>query len=186
MQPDQDAPADPDDQDTPGGDFTEPSKSARKREATALQALGERLVDLSPARLAQLPLPPELLDAVRQAQGIAARGGRKRQLQYIGKLMRRIDPEPIRAALAEGEAHALAAKTRHRQLERLCEALLTGDGASLEEFLQRHSGADAQHLRQLIRNGRREQAENSPPHARRALFRYLREVEAAFDSPAES
>jgi ribosome-associated protein len=164
------------DQGIVGGDFTEPSKSARKREATALQELGERLVALSPARLEQLPLPPELHAAVRQAQGIRQRGGRKRQLQYIGKLMRCIDPEPIRAALAEGQMHALAAKTRHRQLERLCEALLSGDGSSLRDFLQHHPGADAQHLRQLIRNARREQAGDLPPHSRRALFRYLRQM----------
>lgn len=78
-----------------------PSKSQRKREATALQDLGERLVELTPAQLNRIPLSEELLAAVQAAQTIRQRGGRKRQLQYIGKLMRRLDdPEPIRAALA--------------------------------------------------------------------------------------
>ena len=77
-----------------------PSKSQRKREATALQDLGELLVKLTPAQLRQVPLPEELLAAVRTAQAIPQRGARKRQLQLIGKLMRRLDdPEPIRAAL---------------------------------------------------------------------------------------
>ncbi|MCB1824041.1 MAG: DUF615 domain-containing protein [Candidatus Competibacteraceae bacterium] len=78
-----------------------PSKSQRKREATALQDLGEQLVKLTPAQLRRVPLPEDLLAAVRTAQAIPQRGAHKRQLQLIGKLMRRLDdPEPIRAALA--------------------------------------------------------------------------------------
>jgi ribosome-associated protein len=77
-----------------------PSKSQRKRDATALQNLGERLVKLTPAQLKRIPLPDDVLAAVRMAQTISQRGGRKRQLQYIGKLMRQIDdPDAIRAAL---------------------------------------------------------------------------------------
>ena len=78
-----------------------PSKSQRKRAATALQDLGEQLVKLTPAQLDRIPLPEELRAAARAARATPQRGARKRQLQYIGKLMRRIDdPEPIRAALA--------------------------------------------------------------------------------------
>lgn len=80
-----------------------PSKSQRKRKATALQTLGEQLVKLTAAQLKQIPLPEDLLAAVRMAQGISQRGGRKRQLQYIGKLMRRLDEAEtaaIRAMLA--------------------------------------------------------------------------------------
>ena len=80
-----------------------PSKSQRKRDATALQDLGEQLARLTPAQLSRIPLPDDLLAAVRMAQGITQRGGRKRQLQYIGKLMRQLDEAEtaaIRAALA--------------------------------------------------------------------------------------
>jgi ribosome-associated protein len=80
-----------------------PSKSQRKREANALQALGEQLVKCTPTQLSRIPLPDELLAAVGMAQTISQRGGHKRQLQYIGKLMRRLEPaetEAIRAALA--------------------------------------------------------------------------------------
>lgn len=77
-----------------------PSKSQRKRDATALQNLGEQLVELTPAQLNRIPLPDDVLAAVRVAQTISQRGGRKRQLQYIGKLMRQIDdPDTIRVAL---------------------------------------------------------------------------------------
>lgn len=74
-----------------------PSKSQRKREATALQALGEQLVKLTAAQLNRIALPDDLLAAVRQAQSITQRGGRKRQLQYIGKLMRQLDATDIEA-----------------------------------------------------------------------------------------
>ncbi len=84
-----------------------PSKSQRKREATVLQELGEQLVKLTPAQLQRIPLPEELQATVRLAQTIAQRGGRKRQLQFIGKLMRQLDEselEPIRTALATMQA----------------------------------------------------------------------------------
>jgi len=80
-----------------------PSKSQRKRDATALQDLGEQLVKLTPAQLSRVPLPDKLLAAVQLAQGITQRGGHKRQLQYIGKLMRQLEEAEtatIRAALA--------------------------------------------------------------------------------------
>jgi ribosome-associated protein len=76
-----------------------PSKSQRKREALALQDLGETLVDLKPAQLEKIPLPEKLREAVLAARQMTQRGARKRQLQYIGRLMREIDPEPIRTAL---------------------------------------------------------------------------------------
>ena len=78
-----------------------PSKSAKKRAMTELQALGEALVALSVDQLKKIDLPEDLRDAVRDAQRFTPREARRRQLQYIGKLMRAIDPEPIRAALGK-------------------------------------------------------------------------------------
>lgn len=154
-----------------------PSKSQLKREAHALQALGERLVRLKPRVLDGLPLPLELRAAVDAARAMSKREARRRQLQFIGKLMRRLDAEPIRQALDSLDAASLADKRRHHALEELVAALLAGDDARLEEFLDRHPGADRQHLRQLLRKARLEQREDKPPAARRALFRYLRELE---------
>ncbi len=155
-----------------------PSKSQLKREAHALQALGERLTRLKPGMLDGLPLPPELRAAVDAARAMSKREARRRQLQFIGKLMRRLDADPIRQALDSLDAASLADKRRHHALEDLVAALLAGDEARLGEFLDRHPATDRQHLRQLLRKAQREQQEDKPPAARRALFRYLRDVES--------
>ena len=92
-----------------------PSKSQRKRDMHALQELGEELVALQPARLRSLALPESLLEAIEQAQRISSREGRRRQLQLIGKLMRQVDADPIRDALAvDGNRHRHRNGNRHR------------------------------------------------------------------------
>jgi ribosome-associated protein len=148
------------------GAFSGPSKSQRKREATALQDLGGKLVNLTSVQLRKMPLPADLMEAIRAAQDMPQRGARKRQLQYIGKLMRRID------------ASSTAAKRQHHQLETLCAALLEGNEASLTDFFNRHPSADRQQLRQLMRSAALELERGNPPKSRRALFRYLREIVA--------
>ena len=80
-------------------DDSKPSKSARKREYLALQKLGEELVTLRESELLSIPLDEDLLEAVQEARRIKAHGALRRQKQYIGKLMRHVDPEPINAAL---------------------------------------------------------------------------------------
>ena len=87
-------------QTAPDGAPPQPSKSARKRAMHELQALGEELCAIDPARLAELALPESLAEAIGDARRITAHEARRRQLQFIGRLMRDIDPEPIRAALA--------------------------------------------------------------------------------------
>ncbi|HXH03280.1 MAG TPA: ribosome biogenesis factor YjgA [Candidatus Competibacteraceae bacterium] len=153
-----------------------PSRGQLKREAEALQALGERLVALKDSELTRLPLPEELAEAVHAARTITSFGARRRQLQYIGKLMRRIDAEPIRAALAALEASSAAAKRRLHRLEQLTAALLEDEARTLEALLAEHPAADVQRIRQLARNARKERDQGKPPAARRALFRYLREL----------
>lgn len=159
------------------------SKSQRKREMTALQQLGERLVDLSTERLAQLPLDDKLRDAIAEARRITAREGRRRQMQYIGRLMRQADSETIAHQLRMWDEGAHSENARFHEIERWRERLLDSD-THLTEFLSRHPGADAQHLRSLIRAARKESASNAalppdrPPQRRqfRALFQALREV----------
>jgi len=158
-------------------DFGGPSKSQLKREATALQKLGEQLTALTPVQLEKIPLPVDLREAIQAAQQMRQHGARRRQLQYIGKVMRRIDTEPIQIALDRLKTGQNTAQ--HHQLEQLCAALLAEDTASLTEFLTAYPDTDRQHLRQLIRNAVREQLQQKPPRSRRALFRYLREVVAA-------
>lgn len=151
------------------------SKTKRKGEMHALQALGAELVGLPPSQLDSLDLPERLAMAVREARRIDAHEARRRQLQYIGKLMRSVDPEPIRSALAELQGHAAAARARHRRIEQWRDRLL-GDDHALTEFAREHPTADLQALRTLIRNARREIAAQGEPHAQRALFRALRET----------
>jgi ribosome-associated protein len=153
-----------------------PSKSQVKREMDALQALGARLVDLNKERLAKIDMPEELRDAVREAQRLTKHEATRRQLQYIGKLMRNVDPAPIQEALDELDGVSAAANARQHALERLRERFLADEGV-LNEIASRSATADFQHLRQLRRNALKERAENKPPRAYRELFRVLRELE---------
>ncbi|MDX1655809.1 MAG: ribosome biogenesis factor YjgA [Candidatus Competibacteraceae bacterium] len=157
-------------------EFHGPSKSQRKREAAALQDTGARLVELPAAQLDNIPMPPELRQAVLQARTISARGGRRRQLQYIGKLMRRLDPQPILQALEDLDRSSLEARRCQHDLERLVEELIGGDQGRLEGLLEQYPQAEAQPIRQLIRNARKERDQDKPPRSRRALFRHLREI----------
>lgn len=152
-----------------------PSKSALKREMTELQALGEDLVALSKDQLKKIDLPDNLRDALRDAQRFTRHEALRRQLQYIGKLMRAIDPEPIRAALDEIKGLSAAANARMHALERLRERFLA-DEKVIAEIAADHPGADLQHLRQLRRNALKEQELGKPPRAFRELYRVLREL----------
>ncbi len=155
-----------------------PSKSQKKRDAEALQALGTELIALSHDSLKKLQLPENLYLAIREAQKITANGAIRRQRQYIGKLMRDIDPEPIREFLAvlrgESDQHTAWLHRLERQRDRLLQ-----DDEALAEFLAAHPDCDVQNLRQLIRNARKEQAESKPPKAYRQLFQLLKSLSPA-------
>lgn len=152
-----------------------PSKSALKRTMHDLQALGVELVALSVDQLKKIELPEELHEAVRNAQRYTQHEAHRRQLQYIGKLMRNLDPQPIQAALDELKGLSAAANARMHALERLRERFLA-DEKVIGEIATDHPGADLQHLRQLRRNALKEQELGKPPRAFRELFRVLREL----------
>ena len=152
------------------------SRSQKKREVEELQKLGASLVELAPALLDALALPDALAAAVREAQRIRSHEARRRQMQYIGKLMRSVDAEPVRAALAEVAGQSAAARARHRRLE-AWRARLIDDDAALTEYAAACAGADLQALRTLIRNARKEIAEGKPPRAQRELFRVIRDLD---------
>jgi ribosome-associated protein len=164
------------DDDFDDNDDLPPSKSQRKRDAQALQDLGELIVDLPGARFAQLRLPDALHEAVRAARAIAQRGARKRQLQYIGKLMRSIDVAPIRQQLETFTTADRAVTQRQHQIEEWRDRLLAEGDTALDELMQRHPAADRQHLRQLVRNALRERQANQAPRSQRLMFQYLREL----------
>jgi ribosome-associated protein len=152
-----------------------PSKSARKRAMTELQDLGKELVALSVDQIKKIDMPEDLRTAVRDARRITQHEAHRRQLQYIGKLMRGIDPEPLQAALDEINGVSAAATARMHALERLRTRFLA-DEKVIGEIAAAHPGADLQYLRQLRRNALKEQELGKPPRAFRELFRVLREL----------
>ena len=126
--------------------------------------------------MAKLDLPEALREALDTCRGIHARGGRKRQLQYIGKLMRGIDAKPIRRALEGLAGRDAAATAALHRLEQWRERLIAeGDGA-LAELLDEYPAADRQQLRQLVMKARKERDAEKPPAAARALFKALRNL----------
>jgi ribosome-associated protein len=149
------------------------SRTKKKHYVEELQKLGAALVALPPVQLDALALPAPLLKAVLEAQRITSREALRRQLQYIGKIMRNVDPEPVRAAIAAVEGRSASARALQKRLEHWRDRLIGDDGA-LTAFAGEHPGADLQALRTLIRNARKELAENKPPRAQRELFRVLR------------
>jgi ribosome-associated protein len=154
-----------------------PSKTQRKKEVEALQTLGERLVDLNADQLALVPLPDDLRDAVLEAKRIRSREGRRRQLQYIGKLMRGIDPAPIARVLERWDGQSREATAAHHRVERWRLRLLDVDDA-LTEFAREHPHADLQRLRTCVREARRERLAGGEPRHFRDLFRLIRDAEA--------
>ena len=143
-----------------------------------LQALGAALVELPEGQVRAMALEPKLLEAVLEAKRITAHEGKRRQIQYIGRLMRDVDPAPIRERLDAIHGNSAQDTARHKRLEQLRERLLADDTA-LTDFVTSHSGADLQELRTLIRNARKEQKEGKPPRAYRELFRVLKALETA-------
>ncbi|RMG56208.1 MAG: DUF615 domain-containing protein, partial [Gammaproteobacteria bacterium] len=151
----------------------EKSKSQLKREAHALQALGEALVALPLKQLEQIPMEDSLREAVMDCRAITQRGARKRQLQYIGKLMRGIDAQPIQSALEALRARGQRETHRLHLLEQWRDRLLEEGDAALGEALEAFPAAERQPLRQLVRNARREREQGRAPAMARKLFQYL-------------
>lgn len=138
----------------------------------ALQDLGERLVALEPHRLAELDLPERLVEAVAAARSIRAHEGRRRQLQFIGKLMRDIDPAPLRAALDSIAAGRPSDRAQFAAAERWREEMLRDD-AAVGRFAAAHPQAEAAALASLVRDARAERTRGGPPHRYRELFRQI-------------
>ena len=152
----------------------EVSKTQLKQQMLELQELGETLAELPKEKLKQLDLPENLRDALLEAKRITAHGGRRRQLQYIGKLMRSIDPAPIQTKLDQWNGNHAEETARLHRLENWRQRLIDDD-AALSELLTQHPDFDVQQLRTLIRNARKESQLQKPPKSSRELFRLLRE-----------
>lgn len=157
-------------------EYAGPSKSQLKRDSAALQDLGRELAELGKERLAKVPIDEDLRDAVKDYQRFTAHEAKRRQLQYIGKLMRNVDPAPIRAALDAFKGVSAVETAKMHRLENLRTKLIE-DEKTLHDIAVAHPGADLQQLRVLRRNAIKEKELNKPPRAYRELFRVLRELE---------
>lgn len=153
-----------------------PSRSARKREAKALQKLGERIVSLTPGEFAQIPLSEALRDAITAARNMKAHGAMRRQRLLIGKLMRQHDTAEIEAALARLDQLKHRDTAQFHAVEKWRDRLVEEGDSALAELLDEYPVADRQQLRQLMRQAAAEKKADKPPKAGRELFRLLREL----------
>ena len=152
------------------------SKSARKRDAASLQELGVKLSALPDQEIKALGLPDSLFVALRDLRRLPSHGAQVRQRQYIGKLMREIDPEPVLAKLAERkQRHDL--EIRHfQQIERWRDRLLSEHVDGVRELLQQFPEADGAALAKLLEKAERERLEQRSPVGARELFAFLRQL----------
>ncbi|WP_305804701.1 ribosome biogenesis factor YjgA [Stenotrophomonas sp. YIM B06876] len=163
------------DEDT--GEFLGESRSQNRREALEILALGEKLVELTPAQLSRLPIPEDLMPHIEYTKRITAHGARKRQLAFLAKQMRREEDDTLQAIRDALDANSETSRREvailHR-VEHWRERLMAEGDAALTALLDEHPDADRQQLRTLVRNAQAEKARNKPPRAFREIFQVLR------------
>ncbi|MFV1922021.1 MAG: ribosome biogenesis factor YjgA [Methylotenera sp.] len=156
------------------------SKTQRKAEADQLQQIGKSLVALPIEKVKQLQLPEALYEAILEAKRISSNGAIRRQMQYIGRLMRDIDPTPIVEQLAKWEGKNQEENARFHALERWRDRLIseaaTSSNEALQAFVTQYPNDEIQRLRHLIRNAHHEQSNNKSPKSTRELFKLLRDI----------
>lgn len=154
------------------------SKSELKREMTALQTLGGRLVELSKEQFNGIEMLSELQDAILLARTLKSHSALRRQMQYVGVLMRKIDTASIKQAIDDIDKGQKRKAREFQHIEQMRDSLVEGDDAVFNEIISRFPEADIQRLRQFVRGARKEKKENRPPKQSRTLFKYLRELSA--------
>ena len=152
------------------------SKSARKREAASLQELGIKLSALPDQEIKALDLPDSLFVALRDLRRLPSHGAQVRQRQYIGKLMRNIDPEPVLAKLAERKQRHDLEIRQFQEIERWRDRLLSEPVSGLDELLRAYPQADRADLVKLLEKAERERLEQRSPVGARELFAFLRRL----------
>lgn len=163
-------------------DDLKPSKTRRKKDMHALQDLGEALVGISAEQLASLDIPESLREAVAQAKRINKHEARRRQMQYIGRLMRDVDTTPIRDKLDELQGRSHGATAALHRAERWRDRLLEDDGA-FTLFAQEYPTADLQALRACVREARKERESQRPIRHFRELFKLIRQIDESSHAP---
>ena len=168
---------------TTENDTLEISKSQRKRDAQELLELAKDLVSMPVARLKRMPMEQELRDEIEFARSIKAHGARKRQLMTVGKLLRQRDNQALLDAVNDIDQKDRQANARFHHIETWRDRLLEGSDQVLSELLEQIPDANAQILRQLIRNAQKEVRLEKPPASARKLFKLLRELDAGQPLP---
>lgn len=153
----------------------EQSKTSRKKEMQALQEIGEQLVELPSQRLSELDLPEKLMDAVTEAKRLTQFGAIRRQMQYIGRLMREVEVDEIRDRLVLWDSQSKENAAELHQVERWRTRLLDEQGV-FEEFARAYPKADMTHIRNLVRSVQKDRLADKPPKQFRTLFRELRDI----------
>jgi ribosome-associated protein len=152
------------------------SRTKAKLEVEALQRLGARLIDLPVDQIRSMEIPEILKKEVIFAKTITSHGAKRRQLQYIGSVMRSIDPETIIEAIDRISMARAVATSKFKAMEEIRKELMEGGDSRIEDFLEENPQADRQRLRQLIRNANQEITAKKPPKAFRMLFKYIKEI----------
>jgi ribosome-associated protein len=152
------------------------SKSARKREAASLQELGVKLSALPDQEIKALGLPDNLFVALRDLRRLPSHGAQIRQRQYIGKLMRDIDPLPVLAKLAERKQRHDVEIRQFQQIERWRDRLFSEPKAATDELLKEYPKADREVLAKLLEKAAKERVEQRSPVGARELFAFLRQL----------
>lgn len=163
-------------QEVPSQPDERPSKSQLKREMHKLQALGEQIIAMTPAERSRFPLSDDLLAAVEETSRIRSHEGRRRHMQYVGKLMRGEDLAAIQAVFDSIEQESRHRDLAFHRLEKWRDRLIEEGDEAVETFIADYPDVDRQALRQLIRNARREREQDKPPTSSRRLFRLIRDT----------
>ena len=154
------------------------SKSQVKREMQALRDLGRKLVDLPLVSLNKFDISESLYDSIILAHGLK-REALRRELQHIGKLLREEDDVAIQQLLTQISQPQRDEIKAFHEIEQWRDKLLDGDDDVINQAVSRFEDADRQHLRQLVRNARREREQEKPPKSARLLFQYLKDLQEA-------
>jgi ribosome-associated protein len=165
-----------------------PSRSQKKRDSSALQVLGNKLAELPDSALKRLALTPRLEEAIREYKKLTKNEAKRRQLQFIGALMRETDTDPLARAVEDMEAGNRSQAREFHAVEALRAALLSGDESGLEEMVALAPGPEQveirSRIRMLVRNAKAEAEKNKPPRSSRALFRLLRDLRSGAGTSA--
>ena len=151
------------------------SKSQRKRDADELLDLAKQLLSMPESRLKRMPLDEDLREAVIFGRELRPHGARKRQLMTIGKMLRQRESEALSDAISGQNLQDRKLNAQHHLVEAWRDRLIDADSSSLTTLLEQYPDINAQSLRQLIRNARKEVKLNKPPTAARKIFQILRD-----------